>query len=292
VTSTGEGDGTRRWLVVGAGGLLGRAVVEALAGRDVVALDRTALDITDATAVVEAVAGRDVVVNCAAWTAVDDAEAHEAAAYAVNALGPQRLGRACAGAGAGLVHVSTDYVFSGDAALPYAEDAEPAPRSAYGRTKLAGEWAVRAELGDAAWIVRSAWLYGDGGASFVSTMRRLMGERETVDVVDDQHGQPTWSVDLARRIVEMVEVGAPGGIYHATSSGGTTWCGLARRVFERSGADPARVRPTTTDRFPRPAPRPAWSVLGHAGWSRAGLPPMRSWSEALDDYLDGSAVAS
>jgi dTDP-4-dehydrorhamnose reductase len=291
--STGaDGGGGTRWLVVGAAGLLGRAVVAELEGRDVVALDRAALDITDADVVRAAVAGRDVVVNCAGWTAVDDAEQHEAAAYAVNALGPAHLARACASAGAGLVHVSTDYVFSGEASMPYAEDAAPAPRSAYGRTKLAGEWAVRAELGDDAWVVRSAWLYGDGGPSFVSTMLRLMREQETVEVVDDQHGQPTWVVDLARRLVELVDVQAPGGIYHATSSGGTTWCGLARRVFERSGADPARVRPTTTDRFPRPAPRPAWSVLGHAGWSRAGLPPMRAWSEALDDYLDRSGVAS
>jgi dTDP-4-dehydrorhamnose reductase len=272
--------------------MLGSAVLDSLVGRTVTALDRDALDITDAAAVRRAVAGHDVVVNCAGWTAVDDAEADEAAAYAVNALGPAHLARACAASGAGMVHVSTDYVFSGDASLPYAEDAEPGPRSAYGRTKLAGEWAVRAELGDAAWILRTAWLYGDGGTNFVATVRRLMVERDTIDVVDDQHGQPTSAADLAHRIVELVEVGAPGGIYHATNAGGTTWCGLARRVFERCGADPARVHPSTTELFPRPAPRPAWSVLGHAGWARAGLAPMRPWAEALDDYLGPAPAAS
>jgi dTDP-4-dehydrorhamnose reductase len=289
---TEPGAGARRWLVVGAGGLLGRAVVAALPGREVTALDRAGLDITDARAARAAVAGHDVVVNCAGWTAVDDAESHEAAAYAVNALGVANLARSCARAGSRLVHVSTDYVFAGDASLPYAEDADPAPRSAYGRTKLAGEWAVRAELGDRAWVVRSAWLYGEGGPDFVATMRRLMAERETVDVVDDQHGQPTSAADLARRLVDLVEVGAPGGIYHGTNAGGTTWCGLARRVFERSGADPARVRPTTTAAFPRPAQRPAWSVLGHDAWASAGLPPMRPWAEALDDFLDRTTGAS
>ncbi len=274
-----------RWLVVGAAGMLGRAVVDELDRRTFTALDRASFDVTDAGAVRSAVAGHDVVVNCAAWTAVDDAESHEAAAYAVNAIGPANLARACAASGARLVQVSTDYVFAGDATAPYAEDADPAPRSAYGRTKLAGEWAVRAELGDRAWIVRTAWLYGHGGPNFVATMLRLMGERDTVDVVDDQQGQPTSSTDLARRLVELVEAGAPGGTYHGTNAGSTTWFGLARRVFELAGADPSRVRPTTTDRFPRPAPRPAWSVLGHDGWARAGLPAMRSWTAALDDYL-------
>jgi dTDP-4-dehydrorhamnose reductase len=275
----------RRWLVVGAGGMLGRHVVAALEGRSVTALDRAQLDVTDPAAVNDAVGGHDVVVNCAGWTAVDDAESHEAAAYAVNALGPRHLARACAGTGASLVHVSTDYVFSGDATTPYAEDAPPGPRSAYGRTKLAGEWAARAELPARAWVVRTAWLYGTDGPSFVTTMRRRAAEGGTVEVVDDQHGQPTSARDLAARLVGMVEADAPAGVYHGTNAGATTWYGLARRVFEGLGADPARVTPTTTDRFPRPAARPAWSVLGHDAWTRAGLPPMRSWQDALDDVL-------
>ncbi|MGN6331851.1 MAG: dTDP-4-dehydrorhamnose reductase [Motilibacteraceae bacterium] len=276
-----------RWLVTGAGGMLGHDVLAVLAGRaqdDVLGLDRAALDVSDAASCLDAVRGCDVVVNAAAYTRVDDAESHEPEAFAVNAVGAANLARACARHGATLVHVSTDYVFDGTAAAPYAEEAPLAPRSAYGRTKAAGEWAVRAELPERSYVLRTAWLYGEHGPSFVRTMRRLMGERETVDVVDDQHGQPTWSLDLAQRIAALVDAGAPAGTYHATNAGSTTWWGLARAVFELSGADPARVRPTTTDRFPRPAPRPAWSVLGHDGWERVGLAPLRPWREALAEF--------
>ena len=276
-----------RWLVVGSSGMLGRDVVSALDGRDVTALARPALDVTDASSVLAAVDGHDVVVNCAAWTAVDDAETHEPEAFAVNAVGAANLARACAATGAWLVHVSTDYVFAGDASSPYAEDAVIAPRSAYGRTKAAGEWAVRAELPDRSLVVRTAWLYGEHGPSFVRTMRALEAQRDTVEVVDDQRGQPTWTADLAARLVAAVDVGAEAGTYHGTASGDTTWFGLARRVFELSGADPERVRPTTTDRFPRPAPRPAYSVLGHDAWARTGLGPMRHWRDALDDAWPG-----
>ena len=262
--------------------MLGRDVVEALAGRDVVALTRDALDITDARAVADAVAGSDVVVNCAAWTAVDDAEAQEDAAYAVNATGAANLASACDAAGAWLVQVSTDYVFDGDAKSPVAEAAELAPRTAYGRTKADGERAVRLLLPDAHYVLRTAWLYGEHGPSFVRTMARLESERDTVDVVDDQRGQPTWSMDVAHRIAAMVDAQAPAGAYHATSSGDTTWFGLAQRVFALLGADPSRVRPVSSDAYPRPARRPAYSVLGHEAWGAAGLAPLRQWSEALD----------
>ena len=271
-----------RWLVVGSTGMLGRDVVAALDGRDVTGLSRPAVDVADLSSVRAAVDGHDVVVNCAAWTAVDEAETHEADAFAANAVGAANLARACAATGAWLVHVSTDYVFAGDAGAPYPEDAPIAPRSAYGRTKAAGEWAVRAELPDRSLVVRTAWLYGEHGPNFVRTMRTLETQRDTLDVVDDQRGQPTWSADLAARLVAAVDVGAEAGIYHGTASGETTWFGLARRVFELAGADPERVRPTTTDRFPRPAPRPAYSVLGHDAWSRTGLAPMRHWRDALD----------
>jgi dTDP-4-dehydrorhamnose reductase len=271
-----------RWLVVGSSGMLGQDVVAALRGRDVTGVARPEVDVVDLVSVTDAVAGHDVVVNCTAWTAVDDAETHEAEAFAVNGVGPANLARACAATGAWLVHVSTDYVFAGDATTPYAEDAAIAPRSAYGRTKAAGEWAVRAELPDRSLIVRTAWLYGAQGQNFVKTMRALEGQRETLDVVDDQLGQPTWSGDLAARLVLAIDHGVPAGTYHGTASGQTTWMGLARKVFELVGADPERVHPTTTDRFPRPAPRPAYSVLGHDAWTRAGLAPMRAWDDALD----------
>jgi dTDP-4-dehydrorhamnose reductase len=273
-----------RWLVTGAGGMLGRDVAALLAPRPdlkVTAFDRAALDITDLAAVTDAVAGHDVVVNCAAWTAVDDAETQESEAFAVNAVGAANLARAAAASGARLVHVSTDYVFAGDADTPYPEDAPIAPRSAYGRTKAAGEWAVRAELPGRHWILRTAWLYGEYGPSFVRTMARLEKTRDTVDVVDDQRGQPTWSRDLAERLIAVIDAEAPSGTYHATASGQATWFGLARAVFTLVGADPDRVRATTSEAFVRPAPRPAWSVLGHDAWAAAGLPPMRAWDQAL-----------
>jgi len=273
--------GGRRWLVTGAGGMLGTDLVAALAGREVTALTRGDLDVTDVAAVAAAVHGHDVVVNAAAWTQVDDAQTHEPEAFAVNAVGAANLARACAAGAAWLLQVSTDYVFAGDAQVPYPEDAPTAPRSAYGRTKLAGEWAVRALLPDRSWIARTAWLYGAAGPNFVATMRRMVTTHDTVGVVDDQSGQPTWTGDLADRVVAMVDAQAPAGTYHATAAGATTWWGLARAVFELSGADPARVLRTTTEQFPRPAPRPAWSVLGHDRWALAGLPPMRAWDEAL-----------
>jgi dTDP-4-dehydrorhamnose reductase len=277
-----------RWLVTGAAGMLGRDVLAVLARRpgiEVLATDRDSLDITDLAAVEAAATGCDVILNCAAWTAVDDAETREADAFTVNAVGPAVLARAAGVTGSRLLHISTDYVFAGDATSAYPEDAPMAPRSAYGRTKAAGEWAVRAELPDRSWILRTAWLYGEHGPNFVRTMSRLEASRDTVDVVDDQFGQPTWSKDLAERLVEVAERDAPAGIYHATSSGTASWYDLARAVFERLGADPDRVKRTTSAAFVRPAPRPAWSVLGHDGWSRAGLAPLRSWTEALDEAM-------
>ena len=278
-----------RWLVTGAAGMLGHDLLSVLAQRrpddPVTPTDVADLDITDAGAVDEAVSDADVVVNCAAWTDVDGAETNEAAAFRINAVGPQVLARACATADTRLLHISTDYVFDGTWTTPYPEDAPANPASAYGRTKAAGEWAVRAHAPHHAWILRTAWLYGWHGRSFIATILRLAGERDTLDVVADQRGQPTWTVDLAHRCVDTVEADAGPGVYHATSGGETTWHGLARAVFEHEGLDPDRVRPTTSDAFPRPAPRPAFSVLGHDAWSRAGLTPMRPWDDALRSAL-------
>lgn len=274
-----------RILVTGSGGMLGQDLLGVLKLRphlDVTALSRADLDVTDEAAVRAAVAGHDVVLNAAAWTDVDGAEAHEAEATAVNGDGAANLARAAAAAGARMVHVSTDYVFRGDATSPYPEDAPTDPLNAYGRSKLAGERGVLAAGG---YVVRTAWLYGAHGRNFVTTMLRLAGERETVEVVDDQRGQPTWSWPLAERLVDLALSGAPPGVYHGTASGETTWYGLARAVFARAGLDPDRVRPTTSDRFPRPAPRPSYSVLGHARWAEAGLPPMPDWETMLSAFL-------
>jgi dTDP-4-dehydrorhamnose reductase len=278
-----------RWLVVGCDGMLGQDLVAALGSapgnHEVSAVDRDVLDIIDPSACLPAVAGHDIVVNVAAWTAVDAAESQEAGAFAVNAVGAANLARACAAAGARMLQVSTDYVFAGDATSPYAEDAPLAPRSAYGRTKGAGEWAVRTHLPSASWVVRTAWLYGAHGPNFVKTMARLASERETVSVVDDQIGQPTWTVDLAGAILRLVEAEAPFGVYHGTSSGETTWFGFAQAIFSELGLDPARVLPTTSEAFVRPAPRPAYSVLGHDAWKGAGVAPIREWSNALGESI-------
>ncbi|BCB91423.1 dTDP-4-dehydrorhamnose reductase [Phytohabitans suffuscus] len=275
-----------RILVTGSGGMLGQDLLGVLKQRpdlEVTALSRADLDVTDAAAVLAAVAGHDAVLNAAAWTDVDGAEEREAEATAVNGHGAANLARAAGSAGARLVHVSTDYVFRGDATSPYPEDAPTDPVNAYGRGKLVGEEAV---LGAGGYVVRTAWLYGAHGRNFVSTMLRLAGERETLDVVDDQRGQPTWSWALAERLVDLaLAAGAPPGVYHGTASGETTWCGLARAVFARAGHDPERVRPTTSDRYVRPAPRPGYSVLGHGRWALAGMTPMTDWETMLSAYL-------
>jgi dTDP-4-dehydrorhamnose reductase len=286
-----------RWLVVGAGGMLGTDLVADLraSGHEVTTAGRSdgldvAVDVLSADACAAAVPGHDVVVNCAAWTAVDDAESHEPQAFSLNAVGAANVARACANAGARLVHVSTDYVFDGTATEPYPEDAPLAPRSAYGRTKAAGEWAVRAEAPDAL-VVRTAWLYGAHGPSFVRTMLTLAERHETLSVVDDQRGQPTWTVDLAAAIRRLVEAGAAPGVWHGTSGGEVTWFGFTRRIFELAGLDPERVSPTTSEAYPRPAPRPAFSVLGKQRWTEAGLEPIRDWDEAIASAL-GSLLAA
>lgn len=287
------------WLVTGAGGMLGRDVLGRLAAAGVAAagLARRDLDITGPDAVRAALEAHrpDVVVNCAAWTDVDGAEEHEEAALAVNGTGPRVLAEACKESGAVLLHVSTDYVFAGDAREPYAEDAPTGPRSAYGRTKLAGERAVLDLLPDTGHVVRTAWLYGAGGPNFVRTMIRLEAARDTVDVVDDQRGQPTWSADLADLLVRLgrgaLAGTVPAGIHHGTSAGETSWYGFTREIFRLLGADPDRVRPTTSAAFVRPAPRPAYSVLGHQGLRSSGVEPIRDWREALAEAFPDVVAA-
>lgn len=299
-------------LVTGAGGQLAGDLLEAVRGaRDTFArgLSNADLDITDPFAVQDMLLGwerivhaddpehRLVVVNAAAYTAVDAAETDEDRAYAVNAAGPALLATACGTVGAKLVHVSTDYVFPGDAARPY-EVADPTgPKTAYGRTKLAGELAVREILPADSWVVRTAWLYGASGRNFVKTMARLERERDTVSVVADQRGSPTWSRDLAGGLLALAGsagsagCAVPAGTYHATNRGQTTWYGFAQAVFEELGADPGRVRATTSAAYPAPAPRPAYSVLSPAAWDAVGLPPLPDWREALTEAFRTAGVS-
>ncbi|MEO5921596.1 MAG: dTDP-4-dehydrorhamnose reductase [Pseudolysinimonas sp.] len=276
-----------RTLLLGGAGMLGTDLQRTLSGK-VDAPTSAELDIRDAAAVEAAASGVDVVINAAAYTRVDDAESHEDDAHAINAVGAENAARAAAAAGAKLVHVSTDYVFDGTADEPYREDAPLNPLGAYGRTKAEGERRVLAAHPDPH-IIRTAWLYGAGGSSFPSTMLRLASERETVSVVTDQVGQPTWTMDLARLIRTLIDLGAPGGIYHGTNGDSATWFVFARELFIRAGLDPERVQQTTSDAFVRPAPRPAYSVLGHSAWTRAALDVPRPWRAALDDaFADGA----
>ncbi|MFC8181909.1 dTDP-4-dehydrorhamnose reductase [Rhodococcus sp. NPDC057297] len=275
-------------LVTGAGGQLGRQILKRAerAGVQVTGITSAELDITDRDSVGAAVTPGSVVINCAAYTAVDAAETDEDRAFSVNAVGPANLAQACAEVGARLVHVSTDYVFDGTSDVPYQPGDPTAPRSAYGRTKLAGEHAVLDALPTAT-VVRTAWVYTGVGSDFVSTMRRFERERDTVRVVDDQVGSPTYSWDLAGGLLELAAANSPmPPILNLTNAGTASWFQLARAVFAGVGADPERVEPCSSAEFVRPAPRPSYSVLSPDAWSESGLTPLRDWRDALADALD------
>jgi dTDP-4-dehydrorhamnose reductase len=275
-----------RLLVTGAAGMLGRDVTAAAAaaGHDVVALARRDLDITDADAVRRAVldAAPAAVLNCAAWTDVDGAEAAEDEATAVNGRAAGLLAGAAAAAGALLVHVSSDYVFAGDATEPYLESSPTGPVSAYGRSKLAGEVAVRQAAPRHA-IVRSAWVFGPHGRNFVDTMRRLADERDEVTVVDDQVGCPTYTGHLAEALLAIAARGLT-GTFHAAGGGRCSWYDLAAATFEATGAEVTLHRGSSAD-LHRPAPRPAFSVLAT---ERDDAPRLPDWREGLAAHLQAS----
>ena len=297
-------------LITGAKGQLGGELVSRAHRADGIpfarGIDLPDVDLTDPFAVRDTVQEwarvvrsdsprhRLVVVNPAAYTAVDRAEQDEETAYAVNAAAAALLASACAQVGARLVQLSTDYVFPGDAAVPYDVDDPTGPRSAYGRTKLAGELAVREILPAASYVVRTAWLYGAGGPNFVKTMAALERTRDTVSVVADQVGSPTWAGDLADRLLALCRSEVPAGIYHATNRGAVSWFGFTQAIFTELGADPARVLPTDSSAFAGPAPRPAYSVLSPRAWDAAGLPAFPGWREALTQAfaVDGEALRS
>lgn len=286
------GEGAVRLLVVGARGQLGTDLVAAAraAGRSVLGVGSGELDVTDQESVQRtlgyvaagaAAAGeRAVVINAAAYTAVDDAEADRDAAFAVNADGPANLAVAADRLGLGLIHLSTDYVYPGDGSAPYRPGDPTGPRSVYGASKLAGDLRVREACPDAL-VVRTAWVWGATGSNFVKTIARLAATRPELKVVDDQRGTPSYTVDLASGLLELAGSDVPGGVLNLTNAGETTWFGFARAIFEELGADPERVQPTTTAEFPRPAPRPAYSVLSAQEWVAAGLTPLRPWRDAL-----------
>jgi dTDP-4-dehydrorhamnose reductase len=274
-----------RLLITGAGGMLAQALRRELLarGHEVVALDRAALDITDAAAVASAIGAHrpEAVIQCAAYTRVDDAEREEDAAHRVNAEATGHLARACRAAGARLIYPSTDYVFDGRATSPYTPAAPTNPIGAYGRSKLAGELAAR-EAEDFL-VVRTSWLYGAGGKNFVATILERARRGEALRVVADQYGSPTWTGSLARTIAELIERQAPAGVYHATNRGETTWHGLATEALRVAGVE-AEITPVTTAEFPRPAPRPAYSVLDCTA-TEAVVGELAEWRESLAEAL-------
>jgi len=280
-----------RLLVTGGAGMLGRAVTEAATrlGHEVTSLSRAELDITDADRVRRAIgaARARAVVNCAAWTDVDGAEEHEREATATNGAGAGNVARAAEETGSRIVHVSTDYVFDGSKTTPWVESDAVGPIGAYGRSKLAGEQEVVA-AGPGHALVRTAWLFGGFGRNFVDTMLELGRERDEVSVVTDQVGNPTWTVHLAEALVELAERDGDVGVFHAAAAGSCSWYELAVEVFDRAGAS-CRVRPTTSDRFPRAARRPAYSVLGT---ERDEAPSLPTWQEGVEGYLASRAVGA
>lgn len=270
-------------LVTGAAGMLGRDVMLAAgnAGHDVVGFGRAELDVTDAAALERKLdlERPDVVINCSAWTDVDGAEQAEQAAFAVNGTGAGAVAAAAAAVGAGVVYVSTDYVFDGAKGAPYVESDQPAPLSAYARTKLAGEEATAA-ANKRHFIVRTAGLFGIGGGNFVETMLRLAESQNEVLVVRDQIGSPTYTWHLAYGLVRLIE-GLEYGIHHMAASGQCSWYEFAREIFEQAEVE-CKVLSGTTEMLGRPAPRPAFSALTSQREHAIRLP---SWQDGLAGYL-------
>jgi dTDP-4-dehydrorhamnose reductase len=274
-----------RWLITGAGGMLGHDLVQAgaAAGWDVVPLSHAELDIADRRAVEERLIAErpDIVINSAAWTDVDGAEQSSRAAMAVNGTGAGHVARAADRCRAWTIQISSDYVFDGRKQEPYVESDPTHPLSAYGHSKLAGERAVAENAPDRHTVVRSSWLFGVHGRCFPATIIRLASEREQLTVVDDQRGCPTFTGHLARAVVQLADGPPPPGVVHLAGAGSCSWFELAARVVQLAGLD-CQLLPITTAEMPRPAVRPAYSVLGT---ERAGLPELPSWSQGVEEFV-------
>ena len=275
-----------RLLVTGAGGQLGRELgdLAAASGHTVAALDRSGCDITDEASVRRALDEHtpDAVVNCAAWTRVDAAESDPDGAFLVNAIGPRLLAGVCARRDILLTHVSTDYVFGGDADHPLDEWTPTSPRSVYGWSKLAGEDEVR-DLAPRHQVVRTSWLYGRDGPNFVLTMLRAADAGRALRVVDDQVGCPTWTGHLAPTLLDLVGRGTA-GTFHLSNSGSTSWHGFAEEIFRATRREVA-VEPIPTSAYPTPAPRPRYSVLDNRAWRLLGGTPLPDWREGVAAYV-------
>lgn len=272
-------------LITGSNGMLGHDLIEALKdNHELVLTTSRTLDITDKEQVFDFISQNkpDIVINSAAYTDVDGCEENQDLAYSVNGEGVKNLALACREADSALLHISTDYIFNGENTRPWVEDDEIGPISVYGKSKLKGEQAIL-EILDKFFIVRTAWLYGVNGRNFPKTMLELAENHSQITVVYDEVGTPTYTPDLAKAISQLIET-EHYGIYHITNSGSCSWCEFARYIFEVAGKD-VEVIPVTAAEFARPAPRPHYSVLENRNWIEKGFEPLRSYKEAIKEYI-------
>lgn len=274
-------------LIIGGTGQLGIALSQELGERGInfLAWGTSDLDISKAPKVQMAIKGLNpsFIINCAAWTNVDGAEKNEDGAYRVNALGAENVAIAAKACGSKLIHISTDYVFSGESDSPWKVDDIRNPRTAYGRTKLAGEQKVISVYPENSIIIRTAWLYSPWGKNFLKKVLELksMGV-EKIPMVNDQTGQPTSAIDLSARIIEIALSTIESGVFHGTNSGAATWFEFAGEIMRLSGDDQIRLKPVSSSEFAQLAPRPKFSVLDHSAWANYGLSPMQDWKIALE----------
>ena len=273
-------------LIVGSNGMLGHDLQKALKNNhELILTTSKTLDITDEKQVMDVICENkpDIVINSAAYTDVDGCEENQDVAYAVNGQGVRNLALACKKIDCPLVHISTDYVFNGKNDKPWVEDDEIGPISIYGKSKRKGEEAIL-EILDKYFIVRTAWLYGINGKNFPKTMLELGKNHSEITVVYDEVGTPTYTPDLAYGISQLIESDLY-GIYHLTNSGSCSWCEFARYIFEVADMD-VNVIPVTASEFARPAPRPSYSVLENKNWVKNGFEPLRSYKEAIKEYIE------
>lgn len=272
-------------IVTGAGGQLGKDLVKCLnLNHEVIGLDRSQLDITDDVQCRHLInlMKPDVIIHTAAFTAVDLAESNEDLAYSINAAGTRNIAVAAEQVGAKLCYISTDYVFDGTSTVPYKEYDNTNPQSVYGKSKRAGEQLIQT-LSSKYFIVRTSWVYGTQGNNFVKTMLKLANERDNLKVVDDQIGSPTYTVDLCNFLLELVQT-KKYGVYHASNTGMCSWYEFAKAIFEESDIK-INVIPCSTNEFPRPAPRPGYSLMDHLSIRTNGFNDLRNWREGLKGFL-------
>ncbi len=269
--------------ILGADGMLGQSLVRHFRNSQIQAGGREDADVTNVESLRRFIPEGAIVINASAYTNVDDAEDNEGLAKAINADGAANVAQVVGEKKGRLIHISTDYIFDGQSSKPYVETSPGAPRSAYGRSKFQGEKAVQKVLPRSGIILRTAWLYGFPGKSFPRSILQASRNQQTINVVSDQWGQPTWTSDVSQMIESLIERNIRCGVFHGTNSGKTSWSKFAKAVFELAGLDPSRVKEIAAKELPRKAQRPTYSVLSHGSWLANDLPAPRPWQDALYD---------